>query len=241
MLMGIIVASLVWAFHAMADKKCDHQAEVNDDPAARQLLKAAHELRYVWRNFPGFTARLTFVEDEKTLQGEAAVTLQEVRVNLPDPTAQKKVTEMLRSLVAHRSPASFEQGAGKYPIAFGDADDHPMGRLVRLGDSFRSAYRVKDGHIRQVVRHLGDTTMTITVLEETKTDEGWLPKHFTVAWWHNDGTLQRVDTFTDRYIKVGDFWLPAERQLLSAKQGGLTVTILRLDEHRLLSVERAAR
>jgi hypothetical protein len=68
-----------------------------------------------------------------------------------------------------------------------------------------------------------------------------LPKHFTVAWWHNDGTLQRVDTFTDRYIKVGDFWLPAERQLISAKQGGLTVTILRLDEHRLLSVERAGR
>ncbi|MFA0751277.1 MAG: hypothetical protein SLRJCFUN_001680 [Candidatus Fervidibacter sp.] len=240
-LLGIAVVSSALMPHAMADEKCKHQAEVNDDPAARQLLKAAHELRHVWRNFPGFAARLTFTEDEKTLQGEVIVTLQEVRVTLPDSGAEKKVTEMLRSLVAHRSPVPFEQSAGKYPIAFGDADDHPMGRLVRLGDPFRSAYRIKDGHIRQVIRHLGDTTMIITVLEETKTDEGWLPKHFTVAWWSKDGTLQRVETFTDRYVKVGNFWLPAERRVLTASKGGLTVTILRLDEHRLLNAERAVR
>ncbi|GBD00159.1 hypothetical protein HRbin17_02696 [bacterium HR17] len=218
------------------------EQQVVDDPAARQFLKAAHEARHVWHNFPGFTAQLTFVQDGHAVQGTVTVIgTHEVQVQIADEKARRAVTEMLRSLVAHRSAVPFEQGPGKYPIAFGTPDQHPLGQLVRLGDSFRSAYRIKDGHIRQVIRHLGDKRMTITVLEETPTDDGWLPHHFTVAWWRDDGTLLRVDAFSDRYVKVGSFWLPAQRRVVTAAQGQLSTTVLQLERHRLLEARRSQR
>lgn len=224
------------ALTVLADER-----RIVDDPAARQLLKAAHEVRHVWRNFPGFTAQLTVIHDGQTMHGAVTVVgTREVQVQLPnaDEKARRAVTEMLKSLVAHRAAVPFEQGVGKFAIAFGAPDNNPLGRLVLLDDSFRSAYRIQDGHIRQVIRHLGDTKMTITILEEVPTEDGWLPKHFTVAWWRDNGTLMQVDTFVDRYVKVGAFWLPAERQVFSARNGQLAVTILQLNGHRLLDTPR---
>ena len=57
-----------------------------------------------------------------------------------------------------------------------DDDDHPLGRLLTFqGGRFASSYRVKDGQITRVNRHMGRRNMTITVLDNDANADGQVP------------------------------------------------------------------
>jgi hypothetical protein len=82
---------------------------------------------------------------------------------------------------------------------------------------------------------MGGRNMTITVLENTKNADGkQLPQSYTVQYWSaQDGTLERSESFSIRWTRVGRFDLPASLTVTSASKAGMTVRMIRFTKHSL--------
>ena len=126
-------------------------------------------------------------------------------------------------------------------LRFADQDVHnPLGRLLTfVGGRFASSYRVKDNQLKVVNRNLGTENMTITVLENDKTLEGkYLPHLYNVQYWNAvNGSLQKTETFENRWERIGKFDLPALNTLLTSSATGLGVRGFRLTNHSLRPAE----
>ena len=163
---------------------------VQDDPAARELLRRAFEKTARWsHDFPGFTASLIAHDNGAEHRGTLNVTPpQRVDVSLADAAMQPWVQQQLASLVGHRAYRTFEQSDGKYVLTLGAADDHPLGRLIDIhGDGMNSRYRVRDDRICQIQRTMERVKFTITIEDTTATLAGTvLTTRFTVYFFAPD-------------------------------------------------------
>ena len=92
---------------------------------------------------------------------------------------------------------------------------------------------------RSVNRRIGKQNMTITVLDNDKNAEGrFLPHSYVVHHWDAaTGKLNRVETFQERWRKVGSWDLPVSRSILTASDGRLSVKNGRLLETCLTRTE----
>jgi hypothetical protein len=208
-----------------------------DAPA---VLKRAREARGVWREFPGFRARLEVEMPNYTSQGDVVVTPDgQVQLQGFAPGGDlKQVEGYLDSLVQHRLA---DTGADENVEFVTENESHPLGRLLRFkGDEqLKSTYRVRDDVITQVNREMGDTRFSIAVLEVHRTaDQKNLPQVFTVSFWKKpSGILDRTETHVNRWLRVGRFDLPRKIVQLRATTGGTTVMELTLSEHQLGAAE----
>lgn len=194
---------------------------------AAALLHAAHELRETWgSDFPGFSARLAMQQDGRSAEGTAAVSASgDVEVKLNDPELQAAAARMLQSIVVHR-----RGGAPDYKPSFAAPDRHPQGRAILLNDASRSLYRIQDGQIRQVNRTMGGTRFTIDVLQNTLVEGGrYLPAAYTVTYRdEKSGALQRVESFSDRFERLGRYYLPVERRVVRSDENATAAIVLTL-------------
>ena len=194
---------------------------------ADEILSAAQRLRETWnRSFPGFTAHLRIDKDGEVAEGPVKVAANgEVELKLEDPDLNKEAVETFQSIVTHRLPRPTS-----YQPSFGPEDRHPQGRSVLLGDTSNSMYRIKDGQIMQVNRDAGPTRFTIDMLSNTLLEDGkYLPSSFTVSYRDaKNGKLLRVESYSERYEKVGGYWLPVERQEVNSREGATSVTRITL-------------
>jgi Protein of unknown function (DUF3386) len=211
------------------------------NPEAVALFKEAIAHRAEWRDFPGFSAKLSGHLDRRPFTG--AVTVQKdgsVELQADDPTAKAWLQDQLDSLVLHRlaQPASDSANTHSPRLRFADeADDHPLGRLLAVeGDAMGSSYRIKDRQITVVNRRIGNQNMTITVLDSDKNPEGrFLPHSYVVNYWDAaTGKLKRVETFQERSQRVGSWDLPVMRSILTASESGLSVKVVAFSKHALL-------
>ena len=151
----------------------------------------------------------------------AAVTLS--GIELKD---EKAMVGTLRSLVGHRMPG----GETDDKVSFADEQiDHPLGRLIKLDydSAMASAYRIKDGVIREVNRQMDGGKFTISVFEVHRNAEGkYLPGYYTVSFWNKDGTLRSSSTTHETWVRVGQFDLPATHASVATGK----------DEHRNVSM-----
>lgn len=211
---------------------------------ARGLLEASHGMRETWgSNFPGFTANLRLHQGERTAEGSVTVSSKgEVTLKVLPADLQSTVEGTLRMIVGHRMAGA---GSDFTQATLAPADRHPQGTSVLLNDGIKSFYRVRDGQIMQVNRTMGGSAFTIDILENTVVDGGrYLPHTYTVSYRdEKTGALQRVQSFQESYARVGDFWLPSERRVVTAANGDTTVSVLQLSDHQLTSPvsSRAAR
>jgi len=207
------------------------------DPEAVALFQKALAARATWDQFPGFSADVSGSVDGREFSGNAQVDANgDVTLKLDEGVVKRWVDEQIRSLVMHRLPTG--QSDGKPPILrFADSDTaHPLGRLVVFdGGQFASSYRIAGDQITVVNRNMGGRNMTITVLENTKNTDGkQLPQSYTVQYWNaQDGTLERSESFSNRWTRVGRFDLPASLTATSASKAGLTVRTIRFTKHSL--------
>jgi hypothetical protein len=204
-----------------------------DAPA---VLKRAREARGVWRDFPGFRARLEVEMPNYTSHGDLVV-MPEGQVQLQGfaPGGDlKQVEGYLDSLVQHRLS---ETGADENVEFVTENESHPLGRLLRFkGDEqLKSTYRVRGDVITQVNREMDDTRFSIAVLEVHRTaDQKNLPQVFTVSFWKKpSGILDRTETHVNQWLRVGRFDLPRKIVQLRATGGGTAVMELTLSEHQL--------
>ena len=200
-----------------------------------ELLSGARTQRTVWRDFPGFTAKLAVATDDQQQQGrihvtaDGEVTFEGFATELPAAIAGS-----IRSLVAHRLSDS-DGDAEESNAAFAEEfTGHPLGRLISLGDG-SGKYRVRDGLLRQVNRESSRGRFTISVLEVYRNAEGTtLPRTYTVSYWNSDGELDRVNVINESWKRVGSFDLPERYSTVTT--GDSQHENLRLDfsNHHLL-------
>lgn len=209
------------------------------DAEAVKLFEQALEARASWKDFPGFTAEAQGRRDGRAFHARVAVDARgNVEVKSKEEAAGHWLREQLESITLHRA-ARARDSRQKPVLRFGDDDErHPLGRLLIFeGGQFASSYRVKDRQLTVVNRALGKQHMTITVIDNDRNAEGlYLPRSYLVQYWDaSSGRLQRTETVTQRWVRVGKWDLPAEQTVTTASEKGLTVWTFSLSKHSLLN------
>ena len=216
-------------------------AAVENDPAAHELLRSAHETSYRFPDpFGGFAASAAYSRDGTPAAGSVEVRgPRDIDVAIDvDVREGDWIRQELGSMAGHRWPTSYDAGDGRWSITLGPDDHHPLGRLVELHDDpFDSSYRVLGQRIGQVNRRMGDTRFSITIQAHTEVRSGLtLPAAFTVTFWDEAlGRMTRSAIYTDRYVTVDGISLPGSRRVVSMDDAGPITRELVLADHRLLA------
>ena len=210
------------------------------DADAVALFERAIAARAAWDNFKGFTARAAVY-----LDGRRSVEMVKVQADgdvafegepkLEDEAAREWIRDQLHSQVIHRIPSS---GIRAKPVlSFADKEEeHPLGRLLTFhGGRFASSYRVRDDEITVVNRSLGRENMSIQMLEsERNAEHKILPRAYQVQYRDaQTGAITRVETFRNRWQRVGQFDLPESIAQTVSSGGGVSVRSLKLQSLKL--------
>jgi len=211
-------------------------ARTDADPDAVKSFQKALAARATWEQFPGFSADISGSVDGRAFSGKATVAASgDVSLELDENVVKPWVEEQLHSIVNHRLQVPKE--GGPPVLRFGDRDtSHPLGRLLIFdGGQFASSYRVLDDRITVVNRHLGSQNMTITVLDDLRNAEGkQLPQSYTVQYWKaDDGVLERTESVSNRWTRVGRYDLPSSVTVTTASKAGLSVRSIQFAKHQL--------
>jgi hypothetical protein len=214
-------------------------APTGADPEAVQLFEDALAARAAWKEFPGFTARLSGDVEGRPLEGTVAVAPDgSVTLRLQDDVVQEWAQDQLESITMHRAAGQTPTAERPKPVLrfADDREDHPLGRLLTFeGGHFATSYRVKDQQITSVNRLLDGKNMTITMLDNEKNAEGrYLPRGYTVQYWDEPtGKLDRTETVLDRWKRVGSWDLPERHTVTTSSDNGFSVRSLKLSDHQL--------
>lgn len=212
---------------------------VADDPIAREQLQRAFEKTSRWpQGFKGFTADLMCQESQRISNGSVTVkSPRDVTVRLEHEDLQKWADGQIGMMAVHRGPRTFEESDGKYSIAFGEEDHHPLGRLLMIhGDGMNSAYRIKDDRITQINRSMERVKFTINVEDSLTTNDGKaLTTRYTVFYFMpNTGELRQVESYSDSHAVVNGIYLPGIRRVSYNEDGAVMTRRLSFEHHRLI-------
>jgi hypothetical protein len=211
------------------------------DDEAVKLFEDALAARAVWKDFPGFAAKIAGEVEDRPFEGSVTVAPDgSVKLQLEDDVLQDWVQEQLESITMHRAASQNAPSNHPKPVLrfADDHTDHPLGRLLAFdGGHFATSYRVKGNQITTVNRVLDGKNMTITVLNNQKNAEGlYLPDCYTVQYWDEPtGKLERTETVQDRWARVGSWDLPASHTVTASSENGYSVRSFKLWEHQLSS------
>jgi hypothetical protein len=212
------------------------------DPEAVALFESALATRASWNAFPGFSATAEGSLDGRPFSGKVTVGADgAVKAEVDDPAARPWLEDQLGSIALHRLPDDDRGPSPDRPkpvLRFADGDEeHPLGRLLTFqGGRFASSYRVKDGQIAVVNRHMGKQNLTITVLENAPNPEGkFLPRSYLVQYWDAaSGALDRVESVQERWSRVKAWDLPTLHTVTTSSGSGVSVRSVTLSEHEML-------
>lgn len=210
------------------------------DANAVAMFEKAIAARATWEDFKGFTAQASVYLDGRRSEGHVSVKLDgEVAFDgkppLEDEAVREWVRDQLHSLVIHRVPSS---GIRSKPLLnFADTDaEHPLGRLLNFhGGRFASTYRIREDEIVVVNRSLGHENMSLQMLESERNAEGKvLPRAYEVQYRDaRTGTIARVETFRNRWQRIGKIDLPESLAQTISSAGGVSVRSLKLKSIKL--------
>ncbi|HEY2827010.1 MAG TPA: DUF3386 family protein [Pirellulales bacterium] len=225
-------------YAAAAPKKLSVVKTVGD-PAAVELLRKARDGRAVWVNFPGFTADVSVAVDGKSEHGALAVDdSSTASVKLTDEKLREWAEEQASTLVQHRLPSGFSD---EKPTFADDGKNHPLGRLIQLGDSdYSSAYRIRDNMVTEVNRHAGPVRFTISVLETEQNKDGkYLPRVFSMTTWdEKTNQVKSSSTYLNTWTRVGNFDLPERILEVQTGPGDRHVREMTFTNYRLSELQK---
>ena len=231
-------ASLIDADDLTAPSFMAASTHAADDPAARRLLRRGQGAFQKWpEGFAGFRARLMCETARGQIKGCVAVAPPDrVEVICDEPHLRQWLENMLRVIVAERTPRFFDDGDGRFPISFlegrSDAPGRPVNVQARLGEL---RYWIDSaGRIRQVERIARGLRALTTFDELVRTTPGRvLPAVTTTTTWDvTTGTLVSSESVRDSHRRLDHVWLPAARHVSGHRcNAPVAVSLL---EHELL-------
>lgn len=205
---------------------------------AEALFRAAYENRYTWdENFPGFTAKVTLIDGDRTYQGQVKVSRDySVEVSgIADEQVRESLYNQLRDVIVHRKRNSFEAAHGKNTFQAGETDASGAVEILVSGDAMGSNYKVRDNQIVYVSRVMGRVAFAITHRQALDTGAGYISTNYG-AVFRNPQTNEvlRQMEFEDTYVPVGNYYLMS-RQVVRTHENGQTSTVeIRFDDLQLL-------
>ena len=211
-----------------------------NDPEAHGLLKAAHESGYRFPSeFAGFSSDIEISVNGETRRGHVVLrSPRDLDLDIEaDEATMGWVRHEIGSMVGHRWPTPYAESDGRWILTLEEEAAHPLGQLIKVHDDpFDSSYRLRDGRITQVNRHMGPTRFSINIHEHALTADGrTLPSAFTVAFWNTEeGRLTRTDAYQDRYVEIGGIQVPEKRRILRAEDSCISVHEMMLSNYTLL-------
>ncbi|MFQ5543291.1 MAG: DUF3386 family protein [Nitrospiria bacterium] len=224
---------------ALYERK-EEKTDIKDDPEAKALLRSAFEQTSRWKkDFPGFTADLCCNDNGTVYKGGVRLKSRKemtITMELPDgkEDLKKWIENEVGMITAHRAWRTFEDADGRYPVTFGEKDQHPLGREILIhGDGMKSRYRIQDGRIQQISRSMGRMAFNINIEEAMTTkDDKSLTTQYVVFYFSPDGKLTDTDSFTDRPFEMDGQYLPGLRRVISTEDGKSVVRVLEFKNHQ---------
>jgi hypothetical protein len=250
-LASIIVSASLFVVGVSASFAADQEAPV--DPEAYKMMVEAVNARAVWdQDFPGFTADIEINYEGRVHHGRVQVSskgeVQLTELSAPDTRAQSWAEGWLGEMVFHRMGT--QESDDRYrEIRMIGQENHPLGPLLVMNDSFNSSFRVDGKVIRQVNRDLGGEVqdsgepkrVRINVLETAFTPSGKvLPLHFVIHYLNDDEELVAVETLSSRFLRLKQYELPQWRRVITTEDGNMTTAEMTLSRHRLGQGKEAA-
>lgn len=192
--------------------------------SAQELFRAAYENRYTWdNNFPGYTADITFKEDDKVITGKIRVNadLKAEVFDVEDEQAQKIIHGQAWEIAIHRVRRSFEQTHSTNTFSYGKTDETGAVEIFVGGKSQGDGYKVRNNEVCFVHRLIHGTFVTINTFSSHDTGEGYL-SHTYDSVYHDPKTGEQRggrSEFTDEYEKVGKYFILNRREIRTQTEG----------------------
>lgn len=224
-----LILGVVLCIQAFPEERVAHES-------AEALLQHARENRETLSpSFLGFRSKLVVTHGGRIYHGEMQfrppITLE---VEFRDSEIRKLVKPLVRSLLSHRMRSDRSRNEN---VRFAEPDEHPLGRRILLGDKYGSSYRIRDGQILEVDRHLEDSRLVISVLETKTTLLGThLPTHFFVTVFDSEtGAVKSASAYRDVYEQIGGEHLPRSRHVIKTAEGHTQGLLVEWADIELLS------
>lgn len=178
--------------------------------SAQDFFRGAYENRYTWdKDFPGYTADVTFKHNDKTYEGKATVTsnLKAEVTGIEDEAAQKAVHGQLWEIAIHRVRRTFEQTHGENSFSYGEKDESGAQEIFLGGKSEGDHYKVANNEVVLVHRHIHGVVITINTHSSHDTGEGYLSHTYDSVYHEPETGNQKggKSDFVDEYEKVGNY------------------------------------
>ena len=192
--------------------------------SAQELFRAAYENRYTWdNNFPGYTADITFKEDDKVITGKIRVNadLKAEVFDVQDEQAQKIIHGQAWEIAIHRVRRSFEQTHSTNTFSYGNTDETGAVEILVGGKSEGDGYKVRNNEVCYVHRLIHGTFVTINTFSSHDTGEGYL-SHTYDSVYHDPKTGEQRggrSEFTDEYEKVDNYFILNRREIRTQTEG----------------------
>ncbi|MGJ3254568.1 MAG: DUF3386 domain-containing protein, partial [Elainellaceae cyanobacterium] len=175
--------------------------------SARNLFRAAYENRYTWdKSFPGYTADVTYRQDDKTFTAKARVSpdLKADVSDIEDEDAKKAIHGQLWEIAIHRIRRSFEDTHGDNTFSYGETDETGAVEILMGGKAEGDRYKVRDNEVCLVHRHIHGVVVTINTFSSHDTGEGYLSHNYDSVYHDPKTGEQRGgrSEFVDEYEKV---------------------------------------
>ena len=220
--------------------------DMQDNPAARQLLQETHARMYKWpATFAGYQALLTVQEEARQWHGTATVRPRHaVEVQLDgDDSIRAWVQESLSTQAMHLAYIPFEQGDGRYVLTFDPQETgtgrHPRGiRVILHGGRLASWYRITEQRYSQIGRTAPDGTQRINTIEryEAAADGRLYATHYILASFSAHGaTLVGLASYVNAFVEYQPaLLLPSRRTIWHVEDGCTRARVIALSAHCVL-------
>lgn len=192
--------------------------------SARELFRAAYENRYTWdKDFPGYTADITYKYDGKEYTGKVTIgsNMKAEVLGVEDEEAQKAIHGQAWEIAVHRVRRTFEQTHGENTFTYGATDSDGAVELLMGGKATGDKYKVRNNEVSLVHRHIHNVVVTINTFSSHDTGEGYL-SHTYDSVYHDPQTGEQKggkSFFVDEYEKVGKYFILNRREITTDVDG----------------------
>ncbi len=192
--------------------------------SAQELFRAAYENRYTWdKNFPGYTADITYKQDDQVFTGKIRVNanLKAEVFEVEDEQAKQAINGQLWEIAIHRIRRSFQETHGANTFRYGATDETGAVEILMGGKAEGDHYKVRNNIVSLVHRHIHGVVVTINTFNVHETEEGYLPYTYDSVY-HDPKTGEQkggVSGFEDEYEKVGDYLILNRRMISTETEG----------------------
>ncbi|MGK7912884.1 MAG: DUF3386 family protein [Synechococcus sp.] len=187
---------------------------------ARELFETAFSNRYVdGPDFPGYEAEVSVTYNRQIYQGRVRVQ-PDYRVdifNMAREDARNYALEQLNQAHAQHQPISFDAVHGSSDFRLVSTDAFGISEIEEHGPDIDASYRIQQGRIVDVTRHIGDFDVEVTTSASIHPAAGYLPTEYREVV--RDRTTNEVISardFRDYYMKVSQYFLLHRRLMREA-------------------------